>query len=397
MRQRIFEDKHGNLCGEYPHDPAVGFVSGKRGLRRRLVPVDEREALPEHKAMELALKRYALTEHEIRDIQSANDAKKRAEEYALKHLTFSVASRRWLDQINNSHSDRTVKIYGQTMRLYLELVGDHRLREFGRSHNVAFSDALAKLPSTRTPEKPISVSTQHMHLRHLANFLRWSYDNELMEKQINIKKPKLPEQEMEVFSLEQLQQLKSFLTDKIDHAEPGRDLINAKNLMRAFMLATNCLLRVGAIAHLPLTNIDLDGALVKIRDVPERNWKNKACKWPNKPINSQLLAFLQSDLNGRGKRERWYLDDGNGRPWLADHSHVSTHMTKACREAGLPGGVKPFHWGMRAAMITWLLNNGVSPQKVQQLADHADIQTTMRYYNTRTAQQRDAVEMLPVI
>jgi site-specific recombinase XerD len=52
---------------------------------------------------------------------------------------------------------------------------------------------------------------------------------------------------------------------------------------------------------------------------------------------------------------------------------------------------------MRAAMITWLLNDGESPQKVQQLADHADIQTTMRYYNTREASQRSAVERLPEI
>lgn len=72
-------------------------------------------------------------------------------------------------------------------------------------------------------------------------------------------------------------------------------------------------------------------------------------------------------------------------------------MSKQVQACGLPDGVKPFHWGMRAAMITWLLNDGESPQKVQQLADHADIQTTMRYYNTREASQRSAVERLPEI
>jgi integrase len=71
-------------------------------------------------------------------------------------------------------------------------------------------------------------------------------------------------------------------------------------------------------------------------------------------------------------------------------------MSKACKKAGLPAGVKPFHSGMRAALITLLLNAGESPQKVQQLADHAIIQTTMKYYNTREASQREAVNILPI-
>jgi integrase len=50
---------------------------------------------------------------------------------------------------------------------------------------------------------------------------------------------------------------------------------------------------------------------------------------------------------------------------------------------------------MRAALITWLLNAGEKPQKVQQLADHASLQTTMKYYNTREASQREAVDNLP--
>jgi site-specific recombinase XerD len=72
-------------------------------------------------------------------------------------------------------------------------------------------------------------------------------------------------------------------------------------------------------------------------------------------------------------------------------------MSKACKAADLAEGVKPFHWGMRAALITYLLNNGETQQKVPQLADHADIQTTMKYYNTREASQRDAVARLPLI
>jgi integrase len=105
----------------------------------------------------------------------------------------------------------------------------------------------------------------------------------------------------------------------------------ARNLYRSFMLATNCLMRVGAIYALPLDAIDLEARVIRVRDVPELGWKNKGSKWPNKPISQRLYEFLKEDLANR------------------------------------------------------LLNDGESPQKVQQLADHADIQTTMRYYNTREA------------
>ncbi|MDP2548871.1 site-specific integrase [Oceanobacter sp. 4_MG-2023] len=395
MRQRIFEDGNGNLCGEYPHDPAVGFVRSKRGLRRRLVLADERQTLTDSDAMALALKRYASKEAEIRDRQFANDAKQRAEQQRLKNLSFADAAGQWMAMVEQTARPKTILVYRQTIRLYLEHVGDHPLREFGRSQNEVFAQALTRVISHRSG-KPISIATQHMHLRHLGGFIRWAYDNELYSKVIRIKKPKVPVQEMEVFSMDQLTVLKRFLADNVDQALPGRDLVNAKNLYRAFMLATNCLLRVGAIAHLPLANIDIAAGVVKIRDVPELGWKNKGGKWPNKPINANLADFLADDLANRSPAERWFLDDGSGNTWYSDYSHVSRAMGKACRNAGLPDGVKPFHWGMRAALITWLLNNGETPQKVQQLADHSDIQTTMRYYNTREAQQRDAVDRLPV-
>ena len=394
MRQRIFEDSKGNLCGEYPHDPAVGFQRGKRGLRRRLVLADERARLDDADAMALALKRYAAKEAQIRDQQFANAARDRAEAAKRRNLLFSDASRQWLEMVKKSSRPKTFKVYSQSMRLYLDSVGDHPLREFSRSHNEQFSQYLLTLPSTRSGQ-PISTETQHMHLRHLGNFIRWAQDNELYHRDIRIKKPKLPSKEMEVFSMDDLRRLKAFLIENIDQATPGRDLVNAKNLYRSFMLATNCLLRVGAIAHLPLSNIDLAGGVVKIRDVPELGWKNKAGKWPNKPINDQLAEFLAADLAGRSPDERWFLDDGKGGTWFSDYSHVSKAMGKACNKAGLPEGVKPFHWGMRAALITWLLNNGEAPQKVQQLADHASLQTTLKYYNTRAASQRSAVDKLP--
>lgn len=395
MRQLITFDRQGNLIGEFPHDPLAGFQASRRGLRRRLMNADEVASMTPERALQIAQQRYDVKEKEIREAAFIVDEKQRQREYRKKNISLSDAAKSWLEHVKVTNSPRTLKYYSHSIALYIKHVGDHRLRDFSRDHNIAFIEQLQNLSGGKAGGL-LSVNTQHMHLRHLNNFLRWAYDNELLDKRHNLKKPKLPQKDMEVFSVDQLRILKNHLLKKIESAEPGRPMVNAVNLYRAFMLATNSLMRIGPIAHLPLDAIDMQGMFIRIRDVPERDWKNKGSKWPNKPISQRFYEYLESDLANRNPAEFWFLDDGTGKPWYAHTDNISRAMSEAIAECGLPK-VKPFHWAMRAAMITWLLNNGESPQKVQQLADHADIQTTMKYYNTREASQRDAVERLPEI
>ncbi|QQD22309.1 tyrosine-type recombinase/integrase [Oceanospirillaceae bacterium ASx5O] len=397
MRQLISIDKSGHIVGQFPHDPQAGFVARRNGLRRRLVSAKEAAQYDLEAALQIAQDRYALEEKRIREKQFVADESRRQAEYRRKNLSVADAADNWLKHVAVVASDKTASRYAQTIRLYLYTVGDHRLRDFSLEYNVRFYDALAKVEAVNRGGRPISAATQNMHMRHLSVFLHWAYDNELIDKLPRLKKAQPKIKEMEVFSVAQLEKLKAWLLHNLEHSAPGRPTVNARNLYRAFMLATNALLRKGAIGSLPLSGIDLDARLIRIRDVPELGWKNKASRWPNKPINGRLFDFLQADLAARGPKERWYLDDGAGNPWYADQSHISKAMTRACRAAGLPAGVKPFHWGMRAAMITWLLNDGEAPQRVQMLADHASITTTMRYFNTREASQKSAVERLPFI
>ena len=83
------------------------------------------------------------------------------------------------------------------------------------------------------------------------------------------------------------------------------------------------------------------------------------------------------------------MDNGLGGQWRTDRSDVSKWMTKTCKAAGLPN-IKPFHWGIRATMITELLTAGVDPYAVQKLADHESINTTMLYFNKRKVDQKKA-------
>lgn len=395
MRQRIFHDKSGNLCGEFPHNPEVGFIAHKRGLRRRLVSAADRESMGDDAAMTLAFSKYSLKEKEIREKQFVKNESKARSDHERKNITVNDAANIWFSHLEIMVSTKTLNLYKQTIGIYLKAVGNHLLKDFSRDHNITFYKALTELHSIKNPAQLISASTQNMHMRQLNIYLRWSYDNEYLDKVVRLKKAKAPTKEMEVFSIQHLEQLKAFLLIQIKQADTPRKKVNTVNLLRAFNMATSCLMRKGAIASQELKNIDMNARIIKIRDVPELNWKNKGYKWPNKPINKAFYDFLEQDLAARGPKEKYYLDDGNGKPWYADISAISRSMTKSCKAAGLPSGVKPFHWGMRAALITWLLNAGESPQKVQQLADHASIQTTMRYYNTREASQREAVDILP--
>lgn len=142
--------------------------------------------------------------------------------------------------------------------------------------------------------------------------------------------------------------------------------------------------------------IDIENKLLRIQDNPELKWHPKKLKWPNKPINQHLHQFLINDLKSRSTAERYYLDNGKGHPWYADKSDVSKFATKLCKECGFPA-IKPFHWGMRASMITHLLLNGAEPHKVQQLADHSSLATTMLYFNTRKVDQAEVAELLPEV
>lgn len=396
MRQVIFLDKDGNVCGEFPHDPDIGFLSGKRGLRRRLVLKEEADTLNDAQLQSISMQRYTLAEKQIRDTQFANDAAQRRAAQIRRDITVSEAANEWYKHLIVTNSQRTLSSYKNSVDIYLAGVGDHKLRDFSRSHNISYLDVLAKFISSKSGE-PIKPPTQHQHCRQFRVFLKWAYDNELIDKLHNLKKPKVPQKDMDVFSIDQLRTLREWLYDNLQHAATDYERMHATNLIRAFMIGTNLLLRSGAISAMPLSWINQNSGLVKVRDVDERGFKSKGMKWPNKPINDRLAEFLASDLAARNPKEKWFLDRGDGRPWFQDSCNVSRSMSRACQSAGLPKGVKPFHHGMRATMITWLLEDGEPPVKVQQLADHSDLATTMKYYNTRAAQQLSAVNRLPDI
>lgn len=393
-RRTIFKDeKYQNWMGEFPHDIDVGFVGGQSGIRRKLCSDSDLIGLnDQQKAMKLtALYNTKASEYENRNkIQELEENK--------KTRRFKGASELWLNEIKATKKEKTWASYKLTIELYLKFVGDHPFKDFGRKKNIIFLQELKthKKPiyNENTVVQCISLSTQNMHMRQLQVFINWAYDMEYLKKRYYLTKAIPPQKDMEVYSLQDVEKVHDYLTKKIGEViNPRSDRFN-RNLYRAYMLARHTLVRSGHIWSLKLENIDLEKGVIRFTENTDLNWQPKAMKWPTKPLNKTLLNFLKDDLKNRDKSELYFLDNGNGGPWYATTQGLSNAMRKIANKLGLPKSVKPFHGGFRAAGITYLLENGASPVKVQQLADHSDLATTMKYYNTRKSSQKDIVDLL---
>ncbi|MET4706697.1 tyrosine-type recombinase/integrase [Endozoicomonas lisbonensis] len=402
MSRKLFSKRGDKWVGEFP--PEGGWEKGRRGVRRTLCSVDSLSHLSD---MDKQLKLMELYQEQGRKIQRASEAEKaeRAKKQQAKNnWTVQQASRVWLDEVKIHRSEETVKSYKNTIKYYIQANQNHRVRDYDKEHEVKFLKHLKTLPGKSG--KLMAVTSQNVHARQLRVFLRWCfYDQRILKHKPKVNAPKVKKKDMKTLELSELEKLKQFIISEYkrglakrsedltgrQRADNERLIRDMRNLLRAYMVATQSLLRLGAIWQLPLNCIDMKRRIIKIRDNEELGWENKKDKWPDKPINDELYEFLEKDLAERNENEKYWLDKGDGRQWYSDTSDVSSQATRACRAAGLPK-LKPFHWGMRATMITQLLLNGTDPYSVQQLADHDSISTTMLYLDGRKVQQKNAAD-----
>jgi len=391
-RRKMYK-KNGSYVGEFVKDPMLGWQSGMRGIRRVICRCDDIDHFTGEKFSEQLWLRYVIKERELRAEQKKAANKELYDRAERRNITISKASKAWLAEVKITNAKGTLSSYANTMKYYLQAIEDHKLKDFNRTHNIRF---LEYLNDSVYQGRTMSDSTKARHIRQLGVFLRWAYDHAIIDRQWNLKKPKTPKKDMDTYSMAELTRLGDHIQTKLAQAtvdEDERQQLHMRNMYRAYMLATQTLLRLGAIWSLRLEKINTTKNTIHIEDNRELDWVNKKKKWPIKPINPKLSKFLIEDLENRDPREQYYLDNGRGFPWYADRADISRLASALCKEAGLPP-LKPFHWGMRATMITALLARGVDPVKVQQLADHDDINTTMSYKDSRRISQKDAANAL---
>lgn len=389
MSRKLYEKVRGNYVGIFP--PPGGWQPGRKGIRRTLCKIDEIDHFDEMNRTIRLTEMYSRKAREINDEHhKKEEARKKREQ--RKRWTVNQAMELWLTSVRAGCSEKTVKMYKRSLNIYVKACGNHEMLDYDFQKFDLFKVYLRDEATYRG--RKLAKTTIHTHARHFKNFIIFCYDKGVIDKREKLKMPELPKKDMETLSLKDIKKLKRFIVTQISIYEMEGDhkkVVDFKNMMRAFMLATQMISRLGAIWSLTLKNIDLKEKMVYVRDNPELGWKNKFNKWPNKPINDDLYEFLIKDLSERKACERYYLDKGNGQPWYSDQGDISTMASDIFKELNLPS-IKPFHWGMRATMITELLLSGVDPYCVQQLADHDSIKTTMLYLNKRKVKQKKAAD-----
>jgi len=309
----------------------------------------------------------------------------------VKSESFSVLAAKWLDHVREFRSAETAKIYSQSVRHYLDAAGDHPIEAFDHDFNTKFLRLLKSKESKRGGT--LSVASQIKHIKAIQIFFGWAYRRDYLSRPIHLDKPQATKRPPEVYSISDLARLDEHILEQFRQSKQQRYKSLIWNHYRALQLATNLLLREGAIWSLKLENIDLNRRVIRIRHNPELKWRNKKGKEVDKPINADLFEFLTVDLEKRGKDERYYLDNGVGNLCYKNPGELSRAFGRYRDNLNLPERIKPMH-GIRGAMITHLLASGVNIALVKELADHESIVTTESYANAKHFSAQQAVDMI---
>lgn len=144
-------------------------------------------------------------------------------------------------------------------------------------------------------------------------------------------------------------------------------------------VALNTGFRRANLLDLNWEQIDLNGRIIEILD-------NKSNKHIKKPINNDLLAFLQQTPP---EKRTGYL-------------FINPRTGKKCKEikrawttAKMKAGIVNFRFhDLRHTVGTRLAEKGVPVPVIKEVLDHSDIKTTMRYVHTADEQILSAMNLL---
>ncbi len=199
VARQHFSKRGNNWIGEFPSDPVIGWVSGRRGIRRILCSQQTISAFSKDQAIATLNQLYHAKLHELRSNQAKEDKKKA--QRIRKKMTVKQAKDIWIKEMDVTNTRKTMSMYEQSLSLYIAACGDHAVNEISREHNIIFLAFLKKAKGHGN--KTMSGQTQKKHLRHLKIFLGWAYDCELIDNLIRIKSPRVIEKDMETFSMDE--------------------------------------------------------------------------------------------------------------------------------------------------------------------------------------------------
>lgn len=399
----IIDQKRGVIRGNF-HE----FKSGSdKALRKDLCTIEEADykttARGKKKRNESERANYLLQLYEEKKKElEAENTRKEAEKDKSRFISYLFNS--WLSYIKdlvvkNQRSKKTLDGYQKALEYYLDAIGDHEIEEFNQRKIQEYLKYLEGLGS--------SLRTQYDYTVTIQSCFNWCAEEPegkgfLLERAIKIKLPNKPKIEPKIYSKENILDMLQHVENRLKTEKIESRRVLLLNQFRAlnFSFHTGC--RGGEVWALSLENIDFNQKSITIeskRVVYKTKSGDKLELWRPKhdrvrviPITSDLSAFLKKDLSNREAKEKYFLDDGTGRVCYSSEDKLRRAIGVLRDKVGAPK-VKPLH-GIRAYVITRLLEMGFSPVWVQHLVGHEDIQTTLGYMNKSKLSLRTMIDSL---
>ncbi len=310
----------------------------------------------------------------------------------------------YLENAKNTLSPVVYEQYNRIFNIYvIPMLGHFKLKDIKPLHVQKFVNALENLEE-RTDGTPrrLSPSTVRRYYTALQSVLHSAYKlgiigtNPADSDRITL--PKLEEQETDIFSAEDLNNMLACLDD-----EPLQF-----QLLIHLALNTGC--RRGELTGLKWSDIDYSTGIVtvsrsnyKLTGDPEIKSKStktgKSRKVMIPPYCIDILkrykvqqAELQLSLGDRWNGDNWIFIQADGKPMYP--TTPTLQFTKFLKRNELPH--MKFH-ALRHTSATLLLSNGTNIKNVAARLGHAQLKTTNRYVHAIEEAEKEAANTLEAV
>lgn len=275
-------------------------------------------------------------------------------------------------------SDRTVLFYKNRLPSLIETLGDieldqvtlQQLREW-RGLLVDRRERYGKGSTRPVDHKPLSPFTVHQYVRGVKRFFLWCVEEGILERNParRLEKPHLPKNRAKGISFVEYHKILQSAADgpKANKYTSSQSFGNRDKAILMFLADTAC--RLGGIANLTHTDLDLPGLQATIKEKGRGGWGKERAVFFTQDTADQLAIWLKEKEDRHIESVRVFCLETNG---------IYQVLERAAKRAGVEDNWNP-HSFRHAAIRAWL-NNGMPIGEVAQLAGHSTVKVTADVY-----------------
>jgi integrase/recombinase XerD len=241
-------------------------------------------------------------------------------------------------------SERTITNYRRFIGRFLDWLGEEGITE-----PQGITSQVARRYIAGLVGRGLQPSTVATHARYIRVFTNFLFEEGIVEKEIRIKPPKVPEKRQRVLSKPDLKRL-------IFACEKPRDTA-------LLLVAVDTGLRRSELANLEWRDVDLSAGVVRVRAEGAKNRRFRTTV-----IGRKTRAAL-------AKHRRTIEHEPSDSVFGLGGSGIRMLL----RRLGERTGVEVSCHDLRRTFATWSLRNGMSPLHLQSLMGHSSLEMVRKY------------------